>query len=290
MQETKEKKFTILFPQSSVDSNYLIDEHFYREVLLHFVKNKLQILNPPLILCVQGKAGEGKSSHILQICNRVGITILLIHGSSLCGDMEGEPTAIINDMYITASEYSNQCNTIILVDDIDTSIASTNEDRKYTVNSQLINGAFMSIANNPYNIGSKETKRVPIIFTGNNLMNLYAPLRRTGRIRLYSWQPTIKQKTNIIENLYKDIVGEKEKKEFFEIIQPHIDQPISFFVDLKNNLFDDIIMNEIMTHRKVNFYNIEHAVCEAYKQSDCLSKIAKNINLLATAQMQDFNK
>lgn len=52
----QDKKYTIISPQSENDDNYLIDENFNREVILHFVKNKMRILNPPLILCVQGKA------------------------------------------------------------------------------------------------------------------------------------------------------------------------------------------------------------------------------------------
>lgn len=286
----QDKKYTIISPQSENDTNYLIDENFFREVILHFVKNKMQILNPPLILCVQGKAGEGKSSHILQICRNLKIWIFLIHGSALCGNLEGEPANIINDLYITASEYSKRYNVIILVDDIDTSVASTSEDRKYTVNSQLINGVFMNIANNPYNIGSIQTKRIPIVFTGNNLMNLYAPLRRTGRIRLYSWSPDNEQKTRIIQNLYKDLISEDEWNEFNKLIQPYMDQPVSFFVDLKNNLFDDAIMAEILAKNSVDFQNIEHAIHVALTQHGWLSKIETNIQALAKNTIQDFNR
>ncbi len=286
----QDKKYTIISPQSENDPNYLIDENFNREVILHFVKNKIQILNPPLILCVQGKAGEGKSSHIIQICRNLKIWIFLIHGSALCGNLEGEPVNIINDLYITASEYSKRYNVIILVDDIDTSVASTSEDRKYTVNSQLINGVFMNIANNPYNIGDMQTKRIPIIFTGNNLMNLYAPLRRTGRIRLYSWSPDNGQKARIIENLFKNIIGENERREFNGLIQPYMNQPISFFVDLKNNLFDDVIMDEILSQNRVDFQRLEHTVHVALGQHGWLSKIETNIQALAKNTIQDFNK
>ena len=36
----QDKKYTIISPQSESDTNYLIDENFFREVILHFVKNK----------------------------------------------------------------------------------------------------------------------------------------------------------------------------------------------------------------------------------------------------------
>ncbi|WP_291593730.1 AAA family ATPase [Bacteroides sp.] len=291
MSEQDKKKYTIISPQSENDTNYLIDGDFNREVVLHFVKNRIRILNSPLILCVQGKAGEGKSSHILQICKRLKIWVFLIHGSALCGNHEGEPADIINDLYITASEYSKQYNNVvILVDDIDTSVASTIDNREYTVNSQLINGVFMNIANNPYSIGNMQTKRIPIIFTGNNLMNLYAPLKRTGRIRLYSWSPNNEQKLRIIENLYKDIIHDNEKKEFNKLIQPYINQPISFFVDLKSNLFDDVIVNEILKQKKVDLPNLEYIVCTALTQYGWLSKIETTIQALAKNTIQDFNE
>lgn len=286
----QEKKYTIISPQSGNNANYLIDKSFNREVILHYVKNKMQILNPPLILCVQGKAGEGKSSHIIQICRQQNIWIFLIHGSALCSNWEGDPVNIINDLYIAASEYSQQYNVIILVDDIDTSVASTSEDRRYTVNSQLLNGVFMNIANDPYHIGNTPTNRIPIIFTGNNLMNLYAPLKRTGRIRLFSWSPDIQQKTRIIENIFKDIIRENEREQFDVLIQPYMDQPISFFVDLKNNLFDDAIMNEIYVHNSVNFYNLERVVQASLNQRGWLAKIETNIQALAENAMQDFNR
>lgn len=287
---SQEKKYTIISPQSENNADYLIDANFNREVILHFVKNKMGILNPPLILCVQGKAGDGKSSHIIQICRNLNIWIFLIHGSALCGNLEGEPVNIINDLYITASEYSKRYRVIILVDDIDTSVASTNEDRKYTVNSQLINGVFMNIANDPYNIGNTPTRRIPIIFTGNNLMNLYAPLRRTGRIRLFSWSPNNQQKTRIIEKIFKDIIRENERNEFNNLIQPYMNQPISFFVDLKNNLFDDAIMNEIYVHNSVDFQNLEHIIKIAFNQRGWLTKIETNIQELAKNTIQNFNR
>lgn len=291
MSEQDKKKYTIISPQSENDTNYLIDGDFNREVVLHFVKNRIQILNSPLILCVQGKAGEGKSSHILQICKRLKIWVFFIHGSALCGNHEGEPADIINDLYITASEYSKQYNNVvILVDDIDTSVASTIDNREYTVNSQLINGVFMNIANNPYNIGDMQTKRIPFIFTGNNLMNLYAPLKRAGRIRLYSWSPNNEQKSRIIENLYKDIIHDNEKEKFNKLIQPYINQPISFFVDLKSNLFDDIIVNEILKQNKVDLPNLEYIIRMALTQHDWLSKIETTIQALAKNTIQNFNR
>ena len=148
----------------------------------------------------------------------------------------------------------------------------------------------MNIANNPYNIGDMQTKRIPIIFTGNNLMNLYAPLRRTGRIRLYSWSPDNGQKARIIENLFKNIIGENERREFNGLIQPYMNQPISFFVDLKNNLFDDVIMDEILSQNRVDFQRLEHTVHVALGQHGWLSKIETNIQALAKNTIQDFNK
>lgn len=285
----QEKKYTIISPQREKDASYFIDAKFYREVVLHYVKNNLQMLNPPLILCVQGKAGEGKTSHIIHICDQMNVSIFLIHGSALFGNLEGEPVKIINEVYVKASNYSIEHPVIILVDDIDTSVASIDEDRRYTVNSQLINGFFMNIANDP-GMGNVQTKRIPIIFTGNNLSNLYAPLRRTGRIRLYSWEPGPDVKTHIIEHIYKDVINEEERTGFLKMIQRHIDQPISFFVDLKNNLLDDVIMDEILKQKKVNFQNLDSLISSTFAQYNWLPKLKVEIQELANNTIQDYNK
>jgi len=286
----QEKKYTILFPQDGLNKDYFIDNSFRREVILHFVKNKIQTLNPPLILGVQGKAGEGKTSHIINICNQLKICVLLIHGSSLGSNFEGEPVNVINEAYLMASEYTKKnYDMVILIDDIDTSVASTNEDRKYTANSQLLNGVLMNIANNPHSIGGKKTEKIPIIFTGNNLMNLYAPLRRSGRMRIFTWTPDDELKIKIIEHMYKDLISKNESKEFLKIISRHIKQPISFFVDLKNNLFDDFIMDTISKHNTINITSIERSICTAQKQYSYLSKIKIDIDTLANNKLQDFN-
>lgn len=101
------RKHSILFPKKECPS-YHIDEMFFKEVILHIVKNKISTIKSPLILSIQGKRGEGKTSHILEICNNIDIVVILVHGSIINGDHEGEPVNIITDAYFEASEITNQ--------------------------------------------------------------------------------------------------------------------------------------------------------------------------------------
>lgn len=285
------KKHSILFPKKKSPS-YHIDEMFFKEVILHIVKNKISTIKSPLILSIQGKRGEGKTSHILEICNNIDIVVILVHGSIINGDHEGEPVNIITDAYFEASEITNQGQQcVILFDDIDTSVASVSEDREYTVNSQLVNGIFMSLANDPYHIGERETNRIPIFFTGNNLTNLYSPLRRTGRMRIFSWTPDKLVKIKIINNIFQDLISDEEQQCFIKIIERYIEQPISFFVDLKNNLYDNLILDIISQQNNIiNFKSIEKELINRYKERNYLNEIKNSIKMLELKKLHDFNK
>lgn len=63
-----------------------------------------------------------------------------------------------------------------------------------TVNNQIVVGTLMNLADNPTRVSigqdwreSDITKRIPIIFTGNDFSTLYAPLIRDGRMEKFYW-------------------------------------------------------------------------------------------------------
>lgn len=61
-------------------------------------------------------------------------------------------------------------------------------------------------------------------------------------------------------------------------------------MDLKNNLFDDALMSEIMIQNRVDFQNLEHIIHVALSQHGWLSKIETTIQALAKNTIQDFNR
>jgi len=84
---------------------------------------------------------------------------------------------------------------VLLINDLDAGAGRVDKSTQYTVNTQLVNGTLMNIADNPTDVqlpGSYETQpinRVPIIVTGNDFSTLYAPLIRDGRMEKFYWEP-----------------------------------------------------------------------------------------------------
>lgn len=281
--------YTILSPEDFKLRNIYIDKQFRNEILLHFIKNHIPSLNSPLILAIQGNRGEGKTEQIKEYCISLGFTIILLHGSSIGGKHENEPADILKRAYLEASKImrsGKQC--VLFIDDIDTSIASTHNDRNYTVNSQLVNGTLMSLANNPYNIGEVETNRVPLIFTGNNLTNLYAPLTRDGRMKIYSWIPSYEAKCQIIRKVFSDCLDESKIELVDKLVEEHKEKPIAFFVDIKNELFNEVILKKARQIGSIDF-NLLRDYIENARFITTVEELLEIANQKSLNTLKNFN-
>ena len=284
------QNFSVFAPTGANNSSFLIDEVFYREIALHIYKNRVKNINAPLILSIQGQKGEGKTSHIINVCRKLGVFIIYIHGSAISGQHEGEPAEIIKAGYFEASNYQKiGKNSVILIDDIDTSVASTNDDRRYTVNSQIVNGTLMSIADNPTVVGGQSTYKVPMIFTGNDLTNLYPPLRRNGRMKIFSWEPSKTTKISIIKFIFKEVVSVEDKYRFENLILRYIDQPISFFIELKSDLYDDYLWEIINKNNVIDFSQIDGQLFEVLHSPIYFEAIKIKISHLAKIKVKNYN-
>ena len=102
---------------------------------------------------------------------------------ALSGEQEREPVEVLRRAYIEGATIRQVAkrHVMLLIEDLDTSIAAMLPDRRYSVNSQLLNGALMSLTQDPYHLGEIVTERVPMLATGNDLTSLYGPLMRHGR-------------------------------------------------------------------------------------------------------------
>lgn len=80
---------------------------------------------------------------------------------------------------------------VLMINDIDAGAGRVDQYTQYTVNTQLVNGTLMNIADNPTNVqlpgsyDSEQIQRIPIIVTGNDFSTLYAPLVRDGRMESF---------------------------------------------------------------------------------------------------------
>ena len=298
-----EEKFSrpVLIPESTQKPNFFVPAEFKDKVSLHIIKNYMPDLNPPLFLAIQGPKGDGKSSQTREVCSQMGVYVVPFSGASLSGSHEKDAVNELADVYIYTSSVreTTKMPTILLIDDFDLSVASIFMNREYTVNTQLLTGFLMNLADEPTKCGDKYTYRVPLILTGNDFTGLHGPLVRPGRMDFFDWNPTLDQKIEIVSAMYgESLPSNNDNNESYEVmtvqrnsrrdvglyrsyemgaqmqvtnkntiktlVGEFADQPISFFASLKSDFVDKIILATVKHEAGVNMMSISQAVTGAY--------------------------
>jgi hypothetical protein len=79
-----------------------------------------------------------------------------------------------------------------------------------TVNNQIVVGTLMNICDDPNHVSIYQAwreddviQRVPIIVTGNDLSQIFAPLVRDGRMSKFYWKPGRHDLSCILHQMYK---------------------------------------------------------------------------------------
>jgi len=252
---TFKKEYSVIIPDRKPRDNFYVDPTFANEIHLHILKNAVRRMNPPLMLAIQGPKGEGKTQQVREVCSRIGVSILQISGSVISGGEEKEPLRIVRDAYVDAGNLwiTRKAPVVIMIDDVDTSTIAVQSDRRYGVNTQLVSGALMHIADDPNNVGDRSTMRIPIILTGNNFQTLYGPLIRRGRMRFFDWVPSLDTKINVVQHIYSDILPPQELPRLAEMVQKYAHEPVAFYAELKNDVMDDLIVKAINAAPQFDF-------------------------------------
>ena len=159
--------------------------------------------------------------------------------------MQGDPARLIRMRYREAGEMVKVRGkmAVLVIQDIDAGIGRVDQMTQYTVNTQLVNGTLMNIADTPTNVqlpGSYDaspTQRIPIIVTGNDFSTLYAPLVRDGRMEKYYWEPTRDDRIGIVFGIFSgDRVSEGDVAKLIDIFPT---QSIDFYGALRSRLYDE---------------------------------------------------
>ena len=175
--------------------SYYISPNFLDKLAVHITKNFLELpgVRVPLILGIHGRKGEGKSFQCELVFERMGIEAIYMSAGELESPDAGDPGRLVRLRYREASELSKvrgkMC--VLMINDLDAGAGRFDRGTQYTVNTQLVNGTLMNIADNPTDVqlpGSYDStplQRIPIIVTGNDFSTLYAPLSRDGRMEKF---------------------------------------------------------------------------------------------------------
>lgn len=206
---------------------------FFEQVRLHLWANYLHLPAHAPIMGFFGRPGDGKSAQLAAALERCHVEVLRINASDLESGLAGEPGKLVARTYSAGSEAIRQgVPTAVLVDDIDTTVGEW-EQNTGTVNHQQILAELMHIADRPVDPGRKRPCRVPVFVTGNNLLRIYPPLRRHGRMAPVEWLPTRQEVAEVVHWMLGaladgDAIG--------KLLAEFDSEPLAYFAEVRTML------------------------------------------------------
>ena len=229
--------------------SYHISSRFLDKLAVHITKNYLDLpgIRVPLILGVHGRKGEGKSFQCELVFERMGVEAVHMSAGELESPDAGDPGRLIRLRYREAAEVIKVRGkmAVLMINDLDAGAGRFDQGTQYTVNTQLVNGTLMNIADNPTDVqlpGSYDATplpRVPIIVTGNDFSTLYAPLIRDGRMEKFFWQPDREDKIGIVGGIFSE--DGLPPQEIEQLVSTFPNQSIDFFSALRSRIYDEQI-------------------------------------------------
>jgi ATP-dependent 26S proteasome regulatory subunit len=206
---------------------------------------KKTTIRPPLVLGIHGPSGEGKTYQCEHVLQKMSVKSCLISGGQLESHAAGEPAQLIRDTYIDASSFVKKHNqpAVLLINDVDTGLGNWGDLVQYTINRQTVFGELMHLVDYPTSVEGVETKRIPIIVTGNDFTKLYEPFVRAGRMVAFEWKPSFEEKARIVNHIFTNLsAGQSE--ELIETLESALTfqnerekcLPVSFFAHLRSQL------------------------------------------------------
>ncbi len=233
--------------------SFYISPRFLDKIAVHITKNYLDLPNVkvPLILGVHGRKGEGKSFQCELVFERMGVNVVHMSAGELESPDAGDPARLIRLRYREAAELVKVRGkmAVLMINDIDAGAGRVDQYTQYTVNTQLVNGTLMNIADNPTNVqlpgsyDSEPIQRIPIIVTGNDFSTLYQPLVRDGRMEKFYWEPNWDDRVGIVAGIFQ--VDPVSRADIEKLVDTFPNQAIDFFGALRSRLFDEQIRNFI---------------------------------------------
>ncbi len=226
--------------------NYYISARFLDKLSVHITKNYLEIpgVKVPLILGIHGRKGEGKSFMCELVFEQMGVQVVHMSAGELESPDAGDSARLVRLRYREAAEMVKVRGkmAVLMINDIDAGAGRMDAYTQYTVNTQLVNGTLMNIADNPTNVqlpGSYELEpiqRIPIIVTGNDFSTLYAPLIRDGRMDKFYWEPDRDDRIGTVSGIFA--VDQIARADIIKLVDAFPDQAIDFFGALRSRLYD----------------------------------------------------
>lgn len=245
-----------------MNHKYYIPERFEKEIVLHALRvyNK-NFLHAPIMLAIDGPTGEGKTYQCSLVLERIGCKVFPLSAGQFESKDAGAPAQLVRSTYNSAVDYMKESPenlAAMLIDDADVAFGNWGDLVQYTVNTQGVIGELMNIANSPL---SMDSIRVPIYLTGNDLKRIYAPLRRTGRMDFFFWQPTISEKALMLFYLL-DYLDLEKCEELVSYVERKCNEnnlipaSVSFYSMMISHMYDNKLWNSYLYIKQNSFDKI----------------------------------
>lgn len=243
----------LCWPSSQYTMSFYVSPRFLNKVAIHITKNYLTLPNVkvPLILGIHGRKGEGKSFQCELVFEQMGINVVHMSAGELESPDAGDPARLIRLRYREAAELVRVRGrmAVLMINDLDAGAGRVDQYTQYTVNTQLVNGTLMNIADNPTNVqlpGSYEAEpiqRIPIVATGNDFATLYQPLIRDGRMEKFYWEPDRRDRIGIVAGIFQ--VDAVSQGDIEKLVEQFPEQAIDFYGALRSRLYDEQVQHLI---------------------------------------------
>lgn len=210
-----------------------IPERFLHEIDQHLVMNYVGLTDWPLVLGIFGRPGDGKSFQTRAHLRQRQVEVMSINAADLESDRAGQPGKMVLARYAEAGERSAAgLPAVLLIDDFDTTVGEW-EHNTGTVNHQQVLAQLMHLADSPTQAADKQLQRIPVVVTGNDLTKIYPPLRRPGRMRPFTWEPTESERHATVAAILADLTDEVGVTRLLAACEG---APIAFFSDLRTTV------------------------------------------------------
>lgn len=239
----------VIPPHCEEYKNIFVPQRFEDTVACHVIAPYLErseCYKPPIYLAIKGAAGEGKTAQTIATCTQKGFYIIYVSASSLSGSHENEAKEKLQKIYSYALQLREKELVAIIIDDFHKGIVSEDDNIKRTINTDVLIGYMMNIAEH------NGIVHIPIILTANDLSKIYAPLLRTGRADIFSWEPKPEEKRDIVYNILHTFVGQKNEKEFNKFYENFANENVAFFAQLKNQWRKELLKKAL---HKTSIFN-----------------------------------
>lgn len=233
--------------------SYYLSPRFLDKLAVHITKNYLDLsgVKVPLILGVHGRKGEGKSFQCDLVFERMGVGVVHMSAGELESPDAGDPARLIRLRYREAADWVkvNGKMAVLMINDIDAGMGRVDQFTQYTVNTQLVAGTLMNIADKPTDVqlpGSYDAEpiqRIPIVVTGNDFATLYAPLVRDGRMEKFYWEPDRDDRIGIVSGIFE--LDGVSRQDIEKLVDTFPTQSIDFYSALHSRLYDEQVRNFI---------------------------------------------